>query len=174
MTSPETQIWTVGHSNRTETGFIDLLRSFDITTLADIRTFPGSAKYPHFNKESLALKLADCGIRYVHLPQLGGRRKPKTDSVNTAWRNSAFRGYADHMGSTDFKEGIKLLEQMALESRTAYMCSEAVWWRCHRALVSDHLKNSGWKVDHIMDKGKSQEHPYTSAARADQGNLFYN
>jgi len=167
-------VWTIGHSNRTETSFVELLKEFNIISLIDIRTFPGSKKYPHFNKENLRETLNSVQIDYVHLPELGGRRKPKADSSNTAWRNSSFKGYADHMETQEFKEGISKLEEVARASRTAYMCSEALWWKCHRALVSDLLKNEGWKVYHIMEIGKSQEHPYTSAARSEQGNLFYN
>jgi uncharacterized protein (DUF488 family) len=168
------QIWTIGHSNRTEESFMSILKLHRIETLVDIRSFPGSAKYPYFNKEFLSAILANAGIAYYHLPELGGRRKPRPDSVNTAWRNGSFRGYADHMQTEEFRKGITKLEQIASSSRTAYMCSEALWWRCHRALVSDDLKNKGWQVLHINDPAKMQEHPYTSAARPTQGTLFYN
>jgi uncharacterized protein (DUF488 family) len=113
-------------------------------------------------------------IDYIHLPDLGGRRKPRKDSTNTNWRNAAFRGYADYMETETFGNAITPLIALAQQQRTAYMCSEAVWWRCHRSLVSDYLKAHGWTVLHIMDAEKATEHPYTAAARAVQGNLFYN
>ena len=166
-------VWTIGHSTRTIEEFIILLHSYNIRLLADIRSFPGSKRYPHFNKTSLETSLREAGLRYIHFPGLGGRRKPRPDSTNTAWRHAAFKGYADYMETDEFKKTIEELEQVAQTQRTAYMCSEVVWWRCHRSLVSDYLKMRGWKVYHIMDVWKSQEHPYTSPARAVQGKLFY-
>lgn len=168
-----TTIWTIGHSTRSEVDFLDLLRMHNIQLLADIRSFPGSRRYPHFNKENLADTLEKNGIRYHHLVGLGGRRKPKADSPNVAWRHPAFRGYADYMQSAEFKDEIEKLQELAAGERTAYMCSEAPWWKCHRALVSDLLKVKGWQVWHIMEKGKLTEHPFTSPARAVQGKLFY-
>src|SRR5437899_64236 len=167
-------IWTIGHSTRSLEEFIATLRSFGIGLLADIRSFPGSRRYPHFNKEALSVSLEKENIGYIHLPSLGGRRKAKPDSVNTAWRVAAFRGYADYMETEEFQKAIVNLEGLALENPTAYMCSEAVWWRCHRSLVSDYLKIRGWQVHHIMDIGKATEHPYTPAAHIKQGELFYN
>jgi uncharacterized protein (DUF488 family) len=113
------------------------------------------------------------GIAYTHLVELGGRRKPQPDSVNSAWRHASFRGYADYMQTPAFQHSIQRLEQMANEGTVAYMCSEAMWWKCHRALVSDYLKVRGWQVFHIMDKDMSVEHPYTSPAKPVQGKLFY-
>ena len=174
MSKENKTIWTIGHSTRSIDEFISLLKSFDIQLLADIRTLPGSNRFPHFNKPVLELSLHDVAIEYIHMPDLGGRRRPRSDSKNTAWRNKAFQGYADYMETDTFKNAIAQLEDLALKKRTAYMCSEAVWWRCHRSLVSDYLKVHGWIVMHIMDKGKSTEHPYTSPARPAQGDLFYN
>ncbi|HXS36978.1 MAG TPA: DUF488 domain-containing protein, partial [Flavipsychrobacter sp.] len=151
-----------------------LLKSFEIQLLADIRTLPGSNRFPHFNKPALEQSLHTAGIDYIHIPDLGGRRRPRPDSKNTVWRNKAFQGYADYMETDTFKNAIEQLGRLAQAKRTAYMCSEAVWWRCHRSLVSDYLKVHGWTVMHIMDKGKSTEHPYTSPARLVQGDLFYN
>jgi uncharacterized protein (DUF488 family) len=153
----------VGHSTKSMEEFVSILRSFDIELLADVRHYPGSRKFPHFNKPELERSLPAEGISYVSLPELGGRRKPKPDSVNTVWRNEAFRGYADYMESEEFAQGISALTETAHIKRTAYMCSEAVWWRCHRALISDHLKARGWTVMHIMNKGQTREHPFTSA-----------
>lgn len=147
-------IWTIGHSTHPFDEFVAMLNSFQIEVIADIRNFPGSRKFPHFNKESLELSLPQNNIGYVHLKELGGRRKANKDSANTSWRHPAFRGYADYMETDEFKEGINELERIALKHRTAYMCSEAVWWRCHRSMVSDYLKVHDWKVMHIMGIGK--------------------
>jgi uncharacterized protein (DUF488 family) len=166
-------IWTIGHSTRTIEEFISILVSFKIELLADIRSYPGSRRYPHFNKENLERSLAVNKIEYRHFPALGGRRKVLKDSKNTAWRNDAFRGYADHVETDEFKNAVQDMEAQAMQFRTAYMCSEAVWWRCHRSLVSDYLKWKGWKVVHIMGENKSEEHPYTSAAKIVNGELSY-
>jgi uncharacterized protein (DUF488 family) len=171
MKHPE--IWTIGHSTHSIGEFIDLLKNFNIKMLADVRAFPGSRKFPHFNKESLSELLREHHIGYTHIPELGGRRKAQKDSKNTVWKNEAFRGYADYMETAEFRKGIGRLIDTAKTHPTAYMCSEAVWWRCHRSLISDLLKSQGWKVMHIMGMDKSQEHPYTSAARIINGRLDY-
>ena len=173
-TKPQNRIvWTIGHSTRTLEKLIEMLHSFKIEMVADIRSYPGSRRYPQFNKESLEVSLPENNIQYVHLKKLGGRRKVNPDSKNTAWRHVAFRGYADYMETEDFKEGIQELEKISLQQRTAFMCSEAVWWRCHRSMVSDYLKAHGWKVMHIMDVGKEEEHPYTAPAKVVNGELTY-
>ena len=175
MKEPEKKfIWTVGHSTRTIDELIAMLQSFRIALLADVRNYPGSRRYPHFNKDAFEISLAKENIQYVHLKDLGGRRKPKPDSKNTIWRNDAFRGYADYMDTDAFNKAAEQLELLADKQRTAYMCSEAVWWRCHRSLISDYLKSIGWTVMHIMDIHKAEEHPYTSAARIVNGMLTYN
>jgi uncharacterized protein (DUF488 family) len=166
-------IWTIGHSTRSQQEFLALLHSFKIEVLVDIRNYPGSRRYPHFNKEALETSLPANGVQYIHLKELGGRRKPLANSINTAWRNDAFRGYADYMQTDEFMKAIEKLEAIAQEQRTSYMCSEAVWWSCHRSLVSDHLKSKGWTVMHIMDVGKATEHPYTKPARVVDGILRY-
>lgn len=173
VTNRLTTIWTIGHSTRSLSEFVDLLLPNNIRLLADIRAFPGSRRFPHFNKENLSASLNKLGIDYVHLPGLGGRRKPKENSTNTAWRHPSFRGYADYMETDEFRRNIGSLEQLAAKTNTVYMCSEAPWWKCHRALVSDYLKIRGWTVLHIMDKNKLTEHPFTSPARHIQGKLFY-
>lgn len=169
----EKVIWTIGHSTHTLEKFINLLNSFEIKLIADIRSYPGSKRFPHFNKELLKVSLAQNNIEYLHLKDLGGRRKTKPDSVNDGWRHDAFRGYADYMETDFFDYSIKELELLGLRTRTAYMCSEALWWRCHRSMVSDWLKLNGWKVIHIMGQRKSEEHPYTQPARIVNGNLIY-
>lgn len=166
-------IWTIGHSTRSEEEFISLLKNSRIKTLVDIRHYPGSRRYPHFNKDQLQHSLETNGINYIHLVDLGGRRKPLPGSVNNRWRHQAFRGYADYMGTEAFISAVQLLQNYAMKENTAYMCSEAVWWQCHRALVSDYLKIHGWQVLHIMSATKTQEHPYTSAARIKEGALRY-
>lgn len=168
-----TEIWTIGHSNRDLDTFLSLLRSFDIQLLVDVRQFPGSRKYPHFNKEQLATALHHNNIEYVHMVELGGRRKAAKDSPNSTWKNDAFRAYADYMETDEFKNAAAKLEDLATNKRTAYMCSEAVWWSCHRSLISDYLKSKGWNVMHIMDAGKAKEHPYTAPARIAGGALTY-
>lgn len=166
-------IWTIGHSTRTLPDFIAMLHSFKIELVADIRSFPGSRHYPQFNKEALEVSLPENNIKYIHLKDLGGRRKVNPNSVNTGWRHIAFRGYADYMETDGFKKGVNELQELARKERTAYMCSEAVWWRCHRSMVSDYLKLNGWTVIHIMGVAKSEEHPYTAPARIVNGKLIY-
>lgn len=166
-------IWTIGHSTRSLENFLDLLKAHQIQMLVDIRSFPGSRRFPHFNKENLSLSLPVSDIQYRHMPGLGGRRKPNKDSANIAWRHPSFRGYADYMQTDEFREQVNILEDLALTTRAAYMCSEAPWWKCHRALVSDFLKVRGWEVWHIMEGGKLTQHPFTSPARTQQGQLFY-
>lgn len=166
-------IWTIGHSTRSFDELVEMLHSFNIEMVADIRSFPGSRKFPQFNKETLEITFPESEIHYTHIKKLGGRRKANRDSKNTTWRHIAFRSYADYMESDDFKEGIIELENIAKKERTAYMCSEAVWWRCHRSMVSDYLKVEGWKVMHIMAINKAEEHPFTSPARVVNGCLTY-
>ena len=156
-------IWTIGHSTRTIEDFLSALTSFKIEVLVDVRRYAGSRKYPQFNLPALEQSLSEAGIKYFPLPSLGGRRKPNPNSKNTVWRNEAFRGYADYTESTEFANALQELIKVALNHRTAYMCSEAVWWRCHRAIISDCLKESGWQVMHIMKENTATEHPYTSA-----------
>jgi uncharacterized protein (DUF488 family) len=168
------QIWTIGHSTRAIEEFITLLQSNEIKLLADVRVWPGSKRYPQFNKDALAQSLNVHGIRYEHFPELGGKRKPKPDSHNTAWRNESFRGYADYMETPQFQAGIERLLGVADErGQTAVMCAEAVWWRCHRSLIADDLKARGVDVRHMLGANKVEPHPYTSAARIMNGKLSY-
>jgi uncharacterized protein (DUF488 family) len=167
------KIWTIGHSTHPIETFIDMLKAFGIQVVADVRHYPGSRRYPQFNQESLKASLEEAGIIYTHFIDLGGRRRPAKDSKNTAWKNEAFRGYADHMQTPVFKKAITELEQLGMKQHTAYMCSEAVWWSCHRSLISDHLKNQGWEVLHIMNPKKADPHRFTSPARIVDGELRY-
>lgn len=168
-----TPIWTIGHSTRTAEGFVEILREHQMEALVDVRSFPGSRRYPHFNKPELSRHLNSNGILYTHLPELGGRRRPNPDSKNTAWRNASFRAYADHMESEEFEKGIETLLELSETKRTALMCAEALWWRCHRSLIADSLKAKGVDVIHIIDARNTERHPYTSAARIVEGRLCY-
>lgn len=166
MNPPEKPtIYTIGHSTRTIEEFLELLFTFNIKIVADIRRLPGSRKYPQFNQDELRKSLEESGIEYVYIEDLGGRRKVNPDSKNTTWRNKSFQAYADYMETKDFEIGIAQLTKLAIENPTTMMCSEAVWWRCHRSMVSDYLKAKKWEVLHIMALGKATEHPYTSPAR---------
>ena len=164
-----TLLWTIGHSIRSADEFKEILLEHKIETLVDVRSFPGSRRYPHFNKPELSRYLES----YLHLPSLGGRRRPYPESKNTAWQNPSFRAYADHMESEEFRKGTETLLELAQARRTAVMCAEALWWRCHRSLIADFLKAKGVQVIHIIDARKTESHPYTSAARIVEGKLSY-
>ena len=173
MNTMEKTIYTIGHSTRKLDEFISLLQIVSIEMLADVRSYPGSRRYPHFNKENLAKELPLKNILYTHIPGLGGRRKSFLQSKNTTWKNEAFRGYADYMETDEFKKGIEELENIGCSYQTAFMCSEAVWWRCHRSMIADYLKAEGWKVLHILSDKKVEEHPYTAPAKIVDGKLSY-
>jgi uncharacterized protein (DUF488 family) len=167
------QVFTVGHSTHTAEKFLELLVSQSIRALADVRRFPGSRRHPQFGQEQLSALLATRRIEYLHFPELGGRRKARADSRNTAWRVETFRGYADYMETQDFAAGMERLVSLALSRRTCMMCAESLWWQCHRGLISDWLKVSGVEVLHILANGKIEEHPFTSACRIINGRLSY-
>ena len=166
-------VWTVGHSTRSLEGFLDLLAENEIEAVADVRRYPGSRRWPHFAREPLAKSIHADGLTYRWLPELGGRRSPRADSPNTAWRSAAFRGYADYMATEGFAEGLDRLVNLACGLRTAVMCAEAVWWRCHRGLIADVLRLLGFEVIHILGAGSNASHPYTAAARIVGGRLSY-
>ena len=167
------KVWTIGHSTLALDVFLNLLELNEIKALADVRSFPSSRRYPHFNRDALKNSLESAGIEYVHFPELGGRRKARPDSANIAWRNESFRGYADYMETDAFREGIERLLAFAQTKGVAIMCAEAVWWKCHRSLISDFLKSSGVDVIHITSTTTNTPHPYTSAARIIDGKLSY-
>lgn len=167
------EIWTIGHSSRSWEEFLALLQSQSITLLADVRRFAGSRKYPRFGSEQLPVLLAAAGIAYLPFPELGGRRKASVGAATTVWRNPAFHAYAEHMHSDEYQQGRARLLQQAAGQRTVIMCAEAVWWRCHRALIADDLKASGIVVWHIMAAGRRVEHPFTTAATLREGRLSY-
>lgn len=168
-----TSVWTVGHSTRPFDLFLALLSANRIETVADVRRYPGSRRWPQFSRNALSDALEAHGIAYQWLPDLGGRRDPSAASVNTGWRNKAFRGYADYMESSEFADGLASLTSAALGSRTAIMCAEAVWWRCHRGLIADVLRWLGFDVWHIMSAESAELHPYTPPARIVDGRLSY-
>lgn len=171
--SADLVVWTLGHSNRSLDEFLGLLGSHGIEQVADVRRYAGSRAYPHFNPEPLADALSSCGVEYLPFPELGGRRSPSPASPNTIWRNAAFRGYADYMETPEFRAGLGRFIQVAQRRPTTLLCSEAVWWRCHRALIADALKADGAHVLHIMGTRKAVTHPYTAAAHLVNGRLHY-
>jgi uncharacterized protein (DUF488 family) len=168
------KVWTIGHSTHAPDQFVDLLLARDIAQVADIRTVPKSRRHPHFNADALARSLAERGLAYQHLARLGGWRQADPDSRNGAWRNLSFRGYADYALGEEFAEGLAQLRALAATRRTAMMCSEALWWRCHRRLVADRLLVAGDTVCHIGSGGGVSAHrlpPF--AAVQPNGRLTY-
>jgi len=167
-------VFTIGFSNRSWEETTTILKGFEILRLLDIRTLPGSKHTPHFNLENLQLALPEEGIEYIHLKTLGGLRKPKKDSsINAAWRDDGFRAYADYMQMPAFEESLEELIRLMREKRTVYACTEAVFWRCHRQLVSDGLSVRGYRVGHILGPGKVEEHKLTSFARIEDSRITY-
>ena len=166
-------ICSVGHGARSLEEFVATLGTAAIQAMADVRSQPGSRRHPQFGGQALATALREVGIAYVHLPELGGRREPRVDSPHQALRVAAFRGYADHMNTAEFARGYDRLTSLARESRTAFMCAETLWWRCHRRLIADRLTVDGWTVTHLFAPGKSEPHVLWDAARTLDGHLVY-
>ncbi len=166
-------IWTIGHSTLALDEFTARLAAHRIEAILDVRRFPGSRRCPWFGREALAEGLPAFGVQYAWLPQLGGRRKARPGSINTGWRNASFQGYADHLDTAEFAEGLAAALVIAARHRSALMCAESLWWRCHRALVSDVLKLRGIEVRHILGPGEATLHPWTSPARVVDGRLCY-
>jgi uncharacterized protein (DUF488 family) len=164
---------TIGHSTHSIDQFLDTLEAHQIRQVADIRTIPKSRRNPQFNSDELRKALASRGIDYVPLPALGGLRHPRKNSVNTGWRNSSFRGYADYMQTAEFERGLEELIELSKDQRTVIMCAEALPWRCHRSLVADALSARGIAVEHIMSKGSRRPHAYTSFAKTQDGKVTY-
>jgi uncharacterized protein (DUF488 family) len=167
------RIWTIGHSTRSLDQFLQLLAWQQLEAVVDVRRYPGSRRWPQFTRDALTDALADRGLLYLWCPELGGRRRPVPRSPNTAWRSAAFRGYADHMMTEEFAGGLGRLVNVGCGVRTAIMCAEAVWWRCHRGLIADALRWLGFEVSHILGPASITTHPYTSAARVVRGQLTY-
>ena len=166
-------IFTVGHSTHTIERFIELLWRHHVGAVGDVRRHPGSQRMPQFNRLEMDEALAGEAIRYIHFPELGGRRRPRPDTPNRGWESEAFQGYADHMATEEFSADLARLDQLARERVTAVMCAEAVWWRCHRRLISDALLLRGWSVRHIGADGRLSEHRMTPFAVASGLHLTY-
>jgi uncharacterized protein (DUF488 family) len=164
MNAP-TRIFTIGHSTRSAAEFLALLKAHGISGVADVRTIPRSRRHPHFSSEPLSALLSDHGIDYVHLPGLGGLRKPRPDSPNGGWKNEGFRGYADHMPSAAFAQALDALLSFGSGRRAAVMCAEAKWWQCHRQLIADALAARSVDVRHILSKDTPRPHELTPFAR---------
>ncbi|MEO7478469.1 MAG: DUF488 domain-containing protein [Lysobacteraceae bacterium] len=169
----ELTVWTIGHSTRPLDEFLGLLDEYGTQTLADVRSYPSSRYCPQFGQAALSESLVRHGLHYRWIHALGGRRKVRADSVNTAWRNASFRGYADYMQTDGFAAGLDELLGLAQDTRTTIMCAEAVWWRCHRSMIADTLKARGVRVMHIMGPDSVIEHPWTAPARIVDGKLTY-
>ena len=172
--SEQPTIFTIGHSTRTWAEFLDILRSHGVRAVADVRLIPRSRRYPYFNDESLAIELPRAGIAYLPFKSLGGRRRhDPSSSLNAAWRNLSFRGYADFMQTAAFSAALEELMARAIELPATTMCAEAVPWRCHRSLISDALLARGWRVLDIMGPGKAPPHRMTKFARTDGTRVTY-
>jgi uncharacterized protein (DUF488 family) len=166
-------ISTIGHSTRSIEEFIEILKAHSIEHVIDIRTVPRSRANPQFNRESLPASLQAAGIAYEHMPGLGGLRRARRDSINTAWRNASFRGYADYMQTPEFEASLDQLVAIAQERPSAIMCAEAVQWRCHRSLVADALLARGIRVEHIQSATRAQPHRMTPFAQVNGSKIVY-
>jgi uncharacterized protein (DUF488 family) len=165
-------VYTIGHSTRSLDDFVALLHREGMRALVDVRAFPTSRRHPHFNRESLVVSLPAHGVTYRHAPALGGRRRPRADSPNRAWRNESFRAYADHMGTPAFREAVDQLIESAAHVRTTVMCAEAVPWKCHRSLIADALVARGCEVRHVLD-ASTHSHELMTIARVENGEVTY-
>ncbi len=166
-------MWTIGHSTRTLADLVVLLHAHGVTRVVDVRRFPHSRRHPHFDTTALARDLPRAGIAYAHAPGLGGFRRARPHSINTALRNRSFQGYADYMHTDDFIHHLTSLIAAAAEAPSAIMCAEAVPWRCHRSLISDALLAQNIEVLHILDRRPPTPHTLTSGARIEAGRVTY-
>ncbi len=168
-------IYTIGHSNHSAEAFFGLLEGHAIRTLADVRAIPGSRRHPQFGREALHLSSQARAIAYHWMPGLGGRRRQPAGhpSPHVAWEVPAFRAYADYMETPEFAAALAELEREATDAQTAFMCAEALWWQCHRRLVSDRLVVDGWTVLHVGAKGRTTPHELPEFARVEDGRLVY-
>ena len=166
-------VYTIGHSTRSFDELVAMLRAFSVDVLVDIRTVPRSRHNPQYNADTLRTRLRGRRIRYVQLPELGGLRRARPDSPNTAWRNASFRGYADYILTDEFEEGVAKLHALSSEATLALMCAEAVPWRCHRSLVADVLCARGAEVEHIMSLGRASAHRITPFAKVQGQQVTY-
>jgi uncharacterized protein (DUF488 family) len=168
------RIWTVGHGTATAEGFAELVCGAGVESIVDVRRFPGSRRNPHFARDEMAVWLADHDVSYQWLPALGGRRRSHGVSPNIALRNPQFRAYADHMATGEFAAGVRTLLAEAAQADVAVMCSESLWWRCHRRLLADHLVLvETVQVEHLLHDARLTEHPVTPGARRAAGHVVY-
>ena len=167
------RIHTVGHSNKSLEDFLSLLKAHGISRILDVRRYPTSRKWPHFDAAALAESLRGAGVDYVGLPHLGGRRRPRPDSPHVAWRDDSFRGFADFMDTPEFAEGLAQVERLASEMPSALLCAEALPWKCHRSLIADALVARGIEARHIMSAKAADVHTLTSFARVDGTRVTY-
>ena len=166
-------VWTVGHSTRELTEFVSVISAYSVELIVDVRRYPGSRRLPHFASSALEQSLASAGISYLWIPQLGGRRRPDVNSVNTGWRHPAFRGYADYTATEEFASGLFELLMVAGGLQVAIMCAEVLWWRCHRRIIADVLTSLGIQVVHIRDESNAEVHELAAPARIVDGGLTY-
>ncbi len=169
------QLFTIGHSNRSFEDFLSLLKGFKVCEIIDIRRYPSSRKFPHFNREVLRMLLESKDIRYMWLEALGGRRHIKKDdkSPNAGLKSLGFRNYADHMATDEFRTAVQKLLSTAATTRTAVMCAEKFYWKCHRRLLGDYLVAQGVEVVHIVGPGKFSGHKLTPYAVVTEGGVIY-
>lgn len=166
-------IYTIGHSTRTLEDFLLLLRAYHINQIIDVRTIPRSRHNPQFNKETFRTFLRNHHIGYAQMKKLGGLRHAHKDSINKAWRNASFRGFADYMQTKDFADALHKLIEKSRKKTIAIMCSEAVYWRCHRSLIADALAAQGYPVKHILSKTKAAKHTLTPWAKIVDHSVYY-
>jgi len=166
-------ILTIGHSTLPIESFVERLKAHGVEQLADVRRFQKSRRQPHFNHDALAQELPRHGIAYADFSGLGGMRRARQDSINTAWQNASFRGYADYMLTPAFEEGLRALLSSAEKDQTAIMCAEAVPWRCHRSLIADALVARAIPVEHIMSATSRKPHTLTPFAKIDGSTVTY-
>jgi uncharacterized protein (DUF488 family) len=167
-------IFTIGHSTRSLDELITLLQRHGVGLVADVRSIPRSRRHPHFAAEALAESLPQAGLAYRHFPGLGGLRRPRPDSINTAWRHQGFRGFADYMQTPAFEQSVdELVRTAEVSGPAAIMCAEAVWWRCHRQLIADALVARGVGVRHIVNAGEARSHELSELAVIREGGVIY-
>jgi uncharacterized protein (DUF488 family) len=172
--APVGEVWTIGHSTHPLPAFLHLLHAHGIETVADVRRFPGSRRHPQFGGEALGSSLQADGIAYHWFPELGGRRRPDyLEPEGSAWRHPSFRAYAQYLRSEDFARGLHSLLHVATACPTAIMCSELLWWRCHRRLISDVMLFCGWRVTHIMGLQQSSTHRLAPPVQVTPEGLSY-
>jgi uncharacterized protein (DUF488 family) len=169
----ELVVFTIGHSTRTIEEFVELIKTYAVNLVVDVRTVPRSRHNPQFNKETLPNTLKPEGIKYIHMPEIGGLRRPKHDSVNLAWKNMGFRGYADYMQTKEFTDSLLKIIALARENHLVLLCAEALPWRCHRSLISDALLVRHVKVEHIISATSCLNHQLNDMAQVEGTKITY-